>query len=85
MLATHSGSTCGTLPAIPEALQSKVQGGYTVTYSGDRTDHASTDVTEITVDLGGSDNKGTFTVPRKGASSWNAKTGGYNFAGELID
>ncbi|KAK9801899.1 hypothetical protein WJX73_010570 [Symbiochloris irregularis] len=80
VLATHTGQTCGTLAAVPEALQSAVQGGYTVTLSGDREDHTGATVTSVTVSLAGGSNQGTFTLPQNGGTTWGVMTNGYNFA-----
>lgn len=79
VLATHQGQTCGTLPAVPEALQAAVQGGYTITLMGTHTDALETSVSQVTVALAGGSNPNTFTIPQEGETEWTAASDAYTF------
>ena len=84
VLQTHQGQTCGTLPAVPEALQSAVQGDFTVTVLGQRTEGLKTNVTQVRVSLAGGADPTTFSVPKEGETNWTAASGGYTFACERL-
>lgn len=82
MLASHSGHTCGTLPAVPQALTSLVSDGYELEVLGSRIGHTTGIVTHAIVSLAGGRNASTFQLPQAGQSNWTVSTAaGYNFTG----